>query len=311
MHPASEQHIPEGLLAANVLLAENSRQGFGAGTHTLHQGFGVVISHTSLGISSTLYDGRTGCRYTGKERDQESGLDYFGARYMSSNMGRFMSPDWDDDPVAIPYSDNPVSNVDADGHDVTLCANGSSQCTTVSDEQWAATRKQIAAGNSGGVTTDGKGFEGTGTILCGGSACGTATYSEKGLQDASGPMLMGIAGGMAAEYVVGRAIGAVAGWLGRGAGEAAGSAAGNAAVDVTNLSAKIVKQMGTRGWTKEEISATVQNGTAHAVTNKATGGAATEFVSPATGKFVVVDNSTRQVLQVSGPGFSPNHLMNP
>jgi RHS repeat-associated protein len=32
-------------------------------------------------------------RYTGKERDAESGLDYFGARYMSSSMGRFMSPD--------------------------------------------------------------------------------------------------------------------------------------------------------------------------------------------------------------------------
>jgi RHS repeat-associated protein len=32
-------------------------------------------------------------RSTGKERDTESGLDYFGARYMSSSMGRFMSPD--------------------------------------------------------------------------------------------------------------------------------------------------------------------------------------------------------------------------
>ena len=30
--------------------------------------------------------------FTGKERDTESGLDYFGARYYSSNMGRFSSP---------------------------------------------------------------------------------------------------------------------------------------------------------------------------------------------------------------------------
>jgi RHS repeat-associated protein len=29
-------------------------------------------------------------RYTGKERDTESGNDYFEARYYSSNMGRFM-----------------------------------------------------------------------------------------------------------------------------------------------------------------------------------------------------------------------------
>jgi RHS repeat-associated protein len=31
--------------------------------------------------------------FTGKERDAESGLDYFGARYYGSTMGRFMSPD--------------------------------------------------------------------------------------------------------------------------------------------------------------------------------------------------------------------------
>jgi RHS repeat-associated protein len=35
----------------------------------------------------------TGIHFTGKERDQESGNDYFGARYYGSNMGRFMSPD--------------------------------------------------------------------------------------------------------------------------------------------------------------------------------------------------------------------------
>src|SRR5258708_8796952 len=32
-------------------------------------------------------------KFTGKERDAESGLDYFGARYLSSGMGRFTSPD--------------------------------------------------------------------------------------------------------------------------------------------------------------------------------------------------------------------------
>jgi RHS repeat-associated protein len=69
--------------------------------------------------------------YTGKERDTESGLDYFGARYYASSMGRWMSPDWADKPEAVPYShldnpqslnlygyvlDNPLSKVDRDGH---------------------------------------------------------------------------------------------------------------------------------------------------------------------------------------------------
>lgn len=85
--------------------------------------------------------------------------------------------------------------------------------------------------------------------------------------------------------------------------------AANAAVDLENLSNKIVRQMLSRGWTKQEILDTIQNGKAYDVINKATGGPATEYVNPATGKFVVVDNTTKQVLQVSGPGFRPNHLV--
>ena len=70
-------------------------------------------------------------RYTGKERDTESGLDYFGARYYGSSMGRFMSPDWSDPAQPIPYAtlerpqslnlysyveNNPLSMIDDDGH---------------------------------------------------------------------------------------------------------------------------------------------------------------------------------------------------
>ncbi|HKW57978.1 MAG TPA: RHS repeat-associated core domain-containing protein, partial [Candidatus Acidoferrum sp.] len=32
-------------------------------------------------------------KFTGKERDSESGLDNFGARFDSSSLGRFMTPD--------------------------------------------------------------------------------------------------------------------------------------------------------------------------------------------------------------------------
>ena len=32
-------------------------------------------------------------KFTGRELDAESGLDYFGARYYASSMGRWMSPD--------------------------------------------------------------------------------------------------------------------------------------------------------------------------------------------------------------------------
>jgi len=43
-------------------------------------------------------------RFTGKERDAESGNDYFEARYYSSSMGRFMSPDWSAKEEPVPYA---------------------------------------------------------------------------------------------------------------------------------------------------------------------------------------------------------------
>ena len=64
-------------------------------------------------------------KFTGKERDAETGLDYFGARYMSSAMGRFMSPDnpkYADRTTPQTWNlysyvhNNPVSRVDPDGH---------------------------------------------------------------------------------------------------------------------------------------------------------------------------------------------------
>ena len=58
-----------------------------------------------------MYDGS--CQHalfahklTGKERDTETNLDNFGARYNSSSFGRFMSPD---DPNADQDPHNPQS----------------------------------------------------------------------------------------------------------------------------------------------------------------------------------------------------------
>jgi RHS repeat-associated protein len=75
-------------------------------------------------------------KFTGKERDSESGLDNFGARYDSSQYGRFMTPDspsysnrknpqsWNLYAFAL---NNPVSFRDADGHEI-VCANDQEQC---------------------------------------------------------------------------------------------------------------------------------------------------------------------------------------
>ena len=79
-------------------------------------------------------------KFTSKERDTESGLDNFGARYDSSTMGRFMSPDsfFKDSHVGDPQSwneyayarNNPLRYVDPTGENATV----STSCTTANNE---------------------------------------------------------------------------------------------------------------------------------------------------------------------------------
>lgn len=69
--------------------------------------------------------------FTGKERDTESGLDYFGARYYGSNIGRFISPDpkilnvqrfldpqqWN---MYVYTRNNPLIYIDPDGRELHI-----------------------------------------------------------------------------------------------------------------------------------------------------------------------------------------------
>lgn len=92
----------------------------------------ILDTSTTLPLACLLSEA-SACRSisTGKERDTESGNDYFGARYYSSSMGRFMSPDWSakEDPVPYAHLDdpqslnlysyvenNPLFKADLDGH---------------------------------------------------------------------------------------------------------------------------------------------------------------------------------------------------
>jgi len=69
--------------------------------------------------------------FTGKQHDQESGNDYFGARYYSENDARFLTPDWSAKVEPVPYAklgdpqslnlysymlDSPLDGVDQNGH---------------------------------------------------------------------------------------------------------------------------------------------------------------------------------------------------
>ena len=86
------------------------------------------MTHSGSCSFSVAY--RNGCKFTGKERDTESGLDNFGARYDASSLGRFMTPD----PLYLEFHrlvdpqqlnlysyvrNNPLSLTDPTGLDIT------------------------------------------------------------------------------------------------------------------------------------------------------------------------------------------------
>lgn len=89
-------------------------------------------------------------KFTGKDRDgtsvTETGLDYFGARHMSSSIGRFMSPDPENagainvDPQtwnAYSYvRNNPLIYTDPDGERYQIC-DVFSNCQSISDNDFA------------------------------------------------------------------------------------------------------------------------------------------------------------------------------
>ena len=97
--------------------------------------------------------GREALLFTGQERDYDTGLDYFGARYYRAGLGRFTTPDpghvngtvddaqsWN----AYAYArSSPLRYTDPDGRTYRVCARGG-DCSYVSDASWEG-----AMGNAG------------------------------------------------------------------------------------------------------------------------------------------------------------------
>jgi RHS repeat-associated protein len=109
--------------------------------------------------SPSLAPGATSIKFTAKERDAETGLDFFGGRYFSGAQGRFTSPDPHNEGAQLldPQSwnmysyvgNNPLRYVDPDGRDRNVCINGQG-CQEMSDEQfeiWLKRNKDLVIFN--------------------------------------------------------------------------------------------------------------------------------------------------------------------
>jgi RHS repeat-associated protein len=139
------------------------------------------------GRTAACYAGNAGrVKFTGKERDGETGLDYFGARYLSAAQGRFTSPDEFPggivDPFTgqqvgqagpLPYADigdpqtlnkygyvrnNPLRFTDPDGHCGPWCAfigaGAGAAAQAIADlatGQPLTFRKEVAAALNGAI----------------------------------------------------------------------------------------------------------------------------------------------------------------
>jgi RHS repeat-associated protein len=110
--------------------------------------------------------------FTGKERDAESNLDMFGARYYGSSLGRFMTPDWAAKPTAVPYAhygnpqslnlysyvqNNPTTIGDPDGHWPTFWLGGTWTHSNIVDAAYpglSAAQRQIIKNGSAKADED-------------------------------------------------------------------------------------------------------------------------------------------------------------
>lgn len=143
--------------------------------------------------------------FTAEERDPESGLDYFGARYYNNTVGRFMSADWSAGPAAIPYAHlgdpqsynlyayvrgNPTTLTDGDGHGPAgyngfYCSSGGGDPTAgFMDAPWEEPTTEVVTVTISLVTPDAPAADATHDAGGTDGMDGTDTTNETGT---SGP----------------------------------------------------------------------------------------------------------------------------
>lgn len=66
---------------------------------------------------------------------------------------------------------------------------------------------------------------------------------------------------------------------------------------------RLIRQMQARGWTKADIRTAREHGERRRAVNRETGATATRYIHPETGRSVVIEDVSGDVIHVGGDGF--------
>ncbi|MQA29781.1 MAG: hypothetical protein GEU82_08075 [Luteitalea sp.] len=141
------------------------------------------FGETSFRIEPPTPDiGRKRYRFTGGERDDETGLSYHGARYYAPWLTRWTTCDpegfKDGSNLFVYCRCNPTSRVDVDGTDSEWCVWCNPFSDDVSFAPWQFTKEEIAPRALGGLKVVGGGIE---MVVGGGMVAGGVATSEIGI----------------------------------------------------------------------------------------------------------------------------------
>ncbi len=177
--------------------------------------FGEEIPASVAGRDGTwgAFNDSMAQKFTGRERDAESGLDYFGARYYGSALGRFTSPDWSAKPQPVPYADfsnpqtlnqyayvlnNPLAHPDADGHCCDLIIALAQLLSSPPAQKYMTAHPAEMAKVQKVLETSLKVGTGVEKVVAGGATVAiSATAEVESVGLATIPVVMGVQGGTA------------------------------------------------------------------------------------------------------------------
>jgi RHS repeat-associated protein len=292
----------DGVIATpSEILQENNYDAFGYGLD------GVYMNHSN---PDNLY------QYNGKEKNDDHGIGMYdyGARWYDAGVGRWntVDPMANENNSYSPFlytGNNPVLMIDPDGQDWIYYDSRGAEIRRIGNDKPnqyydAVSNKDGTITVSGERSSAPKPAEEYGTY---GGIFGRINVSQS-----AGGAFSSFGANTILKAAELYSTGEIMGWALKPLGGLFGKLFSNTVTmrgsswvyGAFKTEAKWAGQLSKRGWTAEQITEAVTKGKSFEAVNLVNkANSATRYVHPITGKSVVIDNVTKELLHVGGPGF--------